>query len=283
MTKPSKSRPRMEIVMKKEWNLQQRALVLTLAFLTLTPLLVLLGIPDVVQAGTSQSASIAASITDRGSLLLSLDPHNALHRLVLLPLFAALAVLVDSVAVWVILRRWRGSNRQRMEIPSQDIDKGALATYGLLGFLSWIALSFFLLLDLVGSVSLYPWVIAFYAVLCVLIALSLLYPRPRREKAVVLSLILITLCTTRFIDWNSRKPFLEDLYRVQVGMTEPQASRIMEGYLRSGSPATAAEAQGQGIAGTVSYRHTTEAWGNSDIGSLTFENGRVVAVEFLGD
>jgi hypothetical protein len=33
----------------------------------------------------------------------------------------------------------------------------------------------------------------------------------------------------------------------------------------------------------VTYRHTTEGWGGSDAGVVTFEGGRVVQIEFLHD
>jgi hypothetical protein len=35
--------------------------------------------------------------------------------------------------------------------------------------------------------------------------------------------------------------------------------------------------------GRINYRHTTEGWGDSDWGLVTFQAGRVSQVEFLPD
>ena len=41
--------------------------------------------------------------------------------------------------------------------------------------------------------------------------------------------------------------------------------------------------EGQVISGNVSYTHTEEKWGNSDIGVITFQDGLVVETKFLPD
>ena len=153
----------------------------------------------------------------------------------------------------------------------------------LLGLSFWIALSVFLILDLAGSISLYPGFVAIYALCWVLAGLLLLYSRPMREKVVILTLFLVVLCSVRFVDWNTRKPFLRALDRVTAGITEAQADEIMDGYMKGISPMAQVDEQGGVYWGTVNYRHTTEAWGNVDVGVLVFQNGRVVRVNFLPD
>jgi hypothetical protein len=160
---------------------------------------------------------------------------------------------------------------------------GVRARYALTGFLVWIAVSTFLVLDLAGSVSLYPLFFSIYAGGTVLVVWVLLGPRPAREKALVAILLLAILFSVRSVDWNSRKPFLRDLRRVKVGMTEKEATQLLDDYRSEAGSLTRRDGQGTTISGTVSYRHTTEGWGNSDIGLLTFEHGRVVEVEFLPD
>jgi hypothetical protein len=170
-----------------------------------------------------------------------------------------------------------------VELLRERSGKGTRVQYLLLGLTLWIALSVFLILDLAGSISLHPGLVALYAFCWALVGLLLLYSRPLREKVVILTLFLVALGSVRFVDWNTRKPFLRALDRVTVGITEVQADEIMDGYIKGVSPMAQVDEQGGVDWGTVSYRHTTEAWGNVDVGVLVFQNGRVVRVDFCPD
>ena len=103
-----------------------------------------------------------------------------------------------------------------------------------------------------------------------------------RRRVLILSLSVIAVLCVRFVDWNSRKPFLKDLYSVKAGMTPAQVEEVMGRYV-VGSGQTESIERGEMVAGSVSYRHTQEAWGNSDWGTITFEGGRVVSVDFSPD
>jgi hypothetical protein len=59
-------------------------------------------------------------------------------------------------------------------------------------------------------------------------------------------------------------------------------------YMKGGgrpleSPDVEVDAQGEIVAGTVTYRHTDAGWGDSDWGVIVFEGGRVVQTKFLPD
>jgi hypothetical protein len=151
-----------------------------------------------------------------------------------------------------------------------------------------LALSIFLILDLGLAVSLYLRFVAIYTAFWVLVGALLLYGHPMREKLLILGLLVMVAFSVRFIDWNSRKPFLKDFYRIREGMTPAQVEQIMGGYMIGGgaplgSPRTELNGWGEIVAGTVTYRHTNEGWGDSDWGVVTFENGRVVKIKFLPD
>ncbi len=91
------------------------------------------------------------------------------------------------------------------------------------------------------------------------------------------------LFSIRFVDWNSRKPFLKDLGRVSPGTPVAQVDEIMGDYMRSTSDHMQLDEQGRIVSGIIAYRHTTAAWGNSDHGVLTIAGGRVVDIDFLPD
>lgn len=107
-------------------------------------------------------------------------------------------------------------------------------------------------------------------------ALLLVWRAPRRVKLALIGTFLLLIVVVRNVEWNSRKPFLRALDAVHTGMTTEQVDVTMRGLVR-GPQAGVSEY------GTVSFRHTDEGWGNADIGLVTFAEGRVVKVEYLGD
>ena len=110
--------------------------------------------------------------------------------------------------------------------------------------------------------------------------LGLLLYQSRRSQATLVSLVLFVAVVAGIwgADWNSRKPFLRDLDRVRPGMPLAEVDAIMARYERW--PVDLGTTSPQQ---TVSYRHTTAAWGNADIGLIRLDAGRVVAVTFLPD
>ena len=98
--------------------------------------------------------------------------------------------------------------------------------------------------------------------------------------------------SVRFVDWNTRKPFLKSLYRIREGMVPAQVDQIMSDYgggCYGGSAAILKPSgcefneQGEIVTGCVTYTHTKEGWGNSDWGTVYFEDGVVVSTEFSPD
>ena len=110
-----------------------------------------------------------------------------------------------------------------------------------------------------------------------------------------------------FVPWTTRKPFLRDLNRVRVGMTEAEVRGIMGKYMEgTGWPAspfetltndtplhitgsssqysTTTSADGQMvIRDSLVFRHSNVGEFNSDWGVVSMSNGRVVQVEFCPD
>jgi len=154
------------------------------------------------------------------------------------------------------------------------------------------ALVFYVILDRALTVSVYWGFVGLYAAFWSLFLLLLLWKAPARDKLLIVGSMVIVLLGMRFVDWNSRKPFLRDLYRIKEGMTAVQVDQIMGDYMTGGAvslgnPGIRLDGrlleQGAQATGMISYRHTNEGWGNSDFGEVTFVNGRVVNVHFSPD
>jgi hypothetical protein len=215
----------------------------------------------------------------------SIVPDTWLEALVIPAIIAGLVVLLGAAIVALVLRRWSGDGEDDGLSQSRVV---------LLALALWIALTLFLILDLgLGlAVSVYVTFVVAYAAFWVLLGALLLGRRPKREKALILVLFVVVVLSVRFIDWNSRKPFLRDFYRVKEGMTESQVDQIMDGYIKGyygGLPPSLRayepqfDEQGSIVTGWVTYRHTDEGWGDSDWGEVTFEDGHVVETRFLHD
>ena len=212
-------------------------------------------------------------------------PDTWLEALVIPAIVAGLMVLLGAAVVALVLTRWSGDGEDDGLPQSRAV---------LLALAFWIALTLLLILDLgLGlAVSVYVTFVAAYAAFWVLVGALLLVRRPMREKVLILAFFVVVVLSVRFIDWNSRKPFLRDFYRINEGMTESQVDQIMDGYMKGyyGGPPPSLrkhepqlDEQGKIITGWVTYRHTDEGWGDSDWGEVTFEDGRVVETRFLHD
>ncbi len=213
---------------------------------------------------------------------MSAIPSIGLGEVLVLAGCAGLPLLIGVIVVAVILAK-----RKKGNAPTNDSGvKTTKLRYALLAIVLLIAFSVFLILDLFGSVSVYLRFTAAYAAFWVLVGALLLQGSPLRRQALILGIFAIAVLVVPFINWNSRKPFLRDLYRIEEGMTEAQVQQIMGGYIKEADLPScllseATETAGLSLQKCVFYRHTDESWGNSDWGVVAFENSQVAQTEFL--
>lgn len=214
-----------------------------------------------------------------------------------LSIVAGLVSYLLSALIALVVRR-----RRRRALPPGELDASESDGYGwaavlrsrgaLVAFPLGFALGLYLMLDLEWSVSVYPRFVIIYAAFWVLLLMLVLWGTPASHKLMVLAPLVVALLTVSTVNWNSRKPFLRDLYRIKEGMTAVQVDQLMGDYMTgggvpSGSPGIRLDGRlvelGATATGTISYRHTNEGWGNSDWGVVTFEDGHVVHVWFDSD
>ena len=213
------------------------------------------------------------------------------------PGIAGLMLFIGLAIIAVIPKRWQGIGDQ-LKVSDSTVDNGGLwadtakLRYVLLALILWIALSAFLIVDFAISASVHLRFTAAYAAFWVLVGALLLHGSPRRRKVLILGLFAMAILSVPFINWNSRKPFLRDFYRIEEGVTPAQVDEIMDGYMKGhygGPPLSLTDVryefndQGEIVTGWVTYRHTEEGWGDSDWGTVTFEDGRVVRIHFSPD
>jgi NADH:ubiquinone oxidoreductase subunit 3 (subunit A) len=214
-------------------------------------------------------------------------------------IFAVCSILVGLLLLvpWLVNRRKGTDTQPRDQRVGDDNEdewaRTARLRYALLALAIWFALSIFLVLDVGFSVSVYLQFVIIYTLFWVLIGVLLLVGSPRRHKLLILGLLVAVLFSIRSVDWNSRKPFLKDLYHVKEGMTVEQVEQIMGRYMGGtcwpahplGLPSGKAAIETEELAqpDRLVYRHTDEGWGDSDWGEITFEKGRVVRTQFLPD
>ena len=236
-----------------------------------------------IEAGAAESTTSLPSETTPAQF--ALNPQNRIHLFLVMPLFAGLTVLFIGGLGGIIWWTWLRPPASEVNAYRDDAEYDGSRTNRLALFilLLWAALSILFIFDLLGAASLYPIFVAIYAGFWTLVGALLLYDRPLREKGLALVLFLIAVFSLRFVNWNSRKPFLRDLYRIDEGMTYPQVERMMKGYERSLGNDTRVDEQGQPVSGSIAYTHTDAAWGNSDIGLVTFENEHVTEIQYLPD
>ena len=184
---------------------------------------------------------------------------------------AALAVSAGAAVISLIGRRWESRSGRAARRASR-------VRYGITALVLWLVFGAFLLADLSYAVSVYWRVLLVFAGLVLLLATVMVLGRPMREKALVIGCALLLVLSVPLATWNSRKAFLRSLYSVRHGMTLDQVEAIMSEYM--GGDVGPAVAEGIEV---KSYRHTTEGWGDSDFGVVSFEDGRVVEVSFLPD
>lgn len=226
--------------------------------------------------------------------LLSLNPFNPATFVMLLGL-AGLVLLLGAAVVTALGKGWKGVDQPpgngQVEDHSQETGfRTAKMRTVLLVLAFWIALSAFLILDLLFQVSLYWQFVVMYMAFWLLVGALLVTGRSLRDKLLILGLFVLVLGSVRLVDWNSRKSFLRDFYSLKEGMTADEVDRTMSGYMKEngGGPPQSQnlyefDERGELVTGWVTYRHTNEGWGDSDWGVVAFESGHVVRLEFLPD
>ncbi|HWQ93535.1 MAG TPA: hypothetical protein VN673_17860 [Clostridia bacterium] len=157
----------------------------------------------------------------------------------------------------------------------------------------------------------YPVAWWLYLGVAIAFAVGLIRPVAVRSQLAHIGALVVAIgvaATLYLVEWTTRKPFLRDLARIHVGMTEAEVRRIMGRYMEgTGLPAnpfdTATNAPGtltdlgngsqyststspsgeMVIRDSLTFRHSNDGAFNSDWGIVSLSSGRVVRVQFSPD
>jgi hypothetical protein len=140
------------------------------------------------------------------------------------------------------------------------------------------ALAILIALDIVAAVSAHRRFVTLYSGFWMLLGLALLHGCPWRLKLLILGLFSASILLVCAIPWNHRKPLLQSLYRIKVGMTETEVDRIMGNYAKQTNPRAELDGRGQMVTGMVRYRCPDKDRRGAVAGALTFESGHVVQI-----
>jgi hypothetical protein len=149
------------------------------------------------------------------------------------------------------------------------------------------------------------WLYVLAALVCVAGLIRFVPIKRQRHRLGTIAVVTIFIAALYFMDWTTRKPFLRDLDRIHIGMTEGEVRQIMGNYTEGtglqeppGEPAsTQLTILGSGLkyptnstptgevrlVDSIVFRHSSDPYFNADWGIVSFENGKVSAVEFSPD
>jgi len=146
-----------------------------------------------------------------------------------------------------------------------------------------LILALYLIFDYLVAISLNPIITIAIGSIATISGLIIFRLMPMPRRIVLAGLIITGVAAISFINWNSRKPFLRAFNQVEIGMSADEVDETMADFTRLISPEAVTTEEGIVDYGIISYRHTTESWGDSDIGQVTFSEGKVINQIFYPD
>jgi hypothetical protein len=199
-------------------------------------------------------------------------------------LFALAFLMPLSFALWGVQHVYEYLKNRKSDDPFY---KHMIEFSGWIISASMLIVAPFLLLLIVDleAITLVPFLTTAGALLWLGIGLNVTKNLPVRKRLIVVPLTILLILSVEYIDWNSRKPFLRDLYTVKVGMTGADVKNLMGKYHKHAHKPESLtyEYLQPDFTGEEFFRHTNKSYGNADIGSIKFQDGRVIQVGFSHD
>lgn len=176
---------------------------------------------------------------------------------------------------------------------SRPSRRGTVARTATMAVLAALALAWAATFDLFAAGARHHWLVPVITLTPVgLVALLAFASRERALRAAGAGLAVLAVLLT-LVPWHPRKVFAARLDSIEKGMTVDEVEAIIGGYIKGHGwaipdelpPPEYPEGEARAHAtGTMIYRwNTTSASYNADWGKVEFQDGKVVAVDFLPD
>lgn len=130
-----------------------------------------------------------------------------------------------------------------------------------------------ILLDIYSAFSVSPLATSICGFIWICIGFWLMTPIRLAPRLILLARSLFVILGVKHIDWNSRRPFVRDLLKIESGMTADEVDIIMKRYRRGSSAENDA----------LFYMHGVKGPFYSDMGVVRLKNDKVEAVELQFD
>lgn len=142
-------------------------------------------------------------------------------------------------------------------------------------------LAIFIFVDMFAAITVIPLATAFCGTLWILFSLGLTQEQPLRKRATIITAMLLLILSIKFIDWNYNKSLARDRFQIRKGMIGIEVERIMGRYQKN---FIQPESENY-LHLNIEYTGTSlfSAWDNDTYLDITFQDGRVVNVEIVGD
>lgn len=130
-----------------------------------------------------------------------------------------------------------------------------------------------ILLDIYSAFSVSPLATSICGFIWICIGFWLMTPIRLAPRLILLALSLFLILGVKHVDWNSRRPFVRDLLKIESGMTANEVDNIMKRYRRGSDSENDA----------LFYMHGVKGPFYSDMGVVTLKNDKVDTVELQFD
>jgi hypothetical protein len=202
--------------------------------------------------------------------------HIANGRWLILPV---LLTFFESVLPLIfVFGLYKDVSAQRSEMPRPRLSEAITRCFvnGLYVLWLYVILLLFvvsILLDTYFAFSVAPLTTSICGLLWICIGFWMMKPIRSTPRLILLALSLLFILAVKHIDWNSRRPFVRDLLKIESGMTADEVEKVMKSY-------------GSGLSSEkdhLIYMHRVEGPFYSDMGTVTLKNDKVEAVELAFD
>jgi hypothetical protein len=134
---------------------------------------------------------------------------------------------------------------------------------------------FYVIIEGYYTLSVVPLITSGTAILALTIGAYVLRNQKLVDRLTLLSVLACLILTTKYIDWNSRKPLVRDMYKIAIGMSFDEVDAIMRHHIGHDGEPNSVEAN------DTQLSYVTQQ--GADMVSIHLSDGKVTSIIFKGE